>query len=140
MLKAFKRLRTAFERPFKGLLKAFKIGRDSRAWWWCIFLLSLKNRPHLNQFERQLMQPGFQVEEDALRAQGGSGTLLPPGFQFGSLRTSWSKLVLSPSNTGAQGPGVGAESANAGGVWGGQSPPTPTLGALGPNNGLIIAF
>ena len=36
----------------------------------------------------------------------------------------------------AQGPGVVAESANAGGVWGGQSPPTPILGALGSNNGL----
>ena len=35
----------------------------------------------------------------------------------------------------AQGPGVGAESANAGGR-GGQSPPTSTLGALGPNMAL----
>ena len=42
--------------------------------------------------------------------------------------------------TEAQGPGVGAESANAGGMWGGQSPPIPILGALGPNNGLIRPF
>ena len=62
------------------------------------FYSNLKTRPHLNQFERQLMQPGFQVEEEALRAQGGPGTLLPPGFQFESLGTSWSNLVLSPSN------------------------------------------
>ena len=44
------------------------------------------------------MQPGFQFEEEALRAQGGPGTLLRSGFQFESLGTSWSNLVLSPSN------------------------------------------
>ena len=42
------------------------------------------------------------------------------------------KLNVGAHPQGAQGPGVGAESANAGGVWGGRAPPLQSWGPKAP--------